>query len=174
MQAERWGPVDPELRTLVEVAIDFGNLSTYLRAAFDRAYRAVLDGGLQAPFGRVASEAFPEEEREDFVRVVRTWQANGEAQRRLASLATHGSGFVSTLRSLAPDDPRSALANLIELHLRVQRDRRHHGGWLRHDGDLVLLEMAGYSRWLLDPERWVVGYKQGAILQLLQDLGQLP
>ena len=171
--AGKWGPIHPKLREVVSTASDFGDLSAHLRAAFDRAYRAVLDGGLQAPFAEVADQAFPPEDREDLSRILDTWRANHEAHRRFSTLATHGPGFLTVLRSMAVDDPQSALSSLLDLHLRVQRDRGNRSSWIRRDGNLVLLEMAGYSRWSLDPSEWVVGYKQGAMRQILRDLGRI-
>jgi hypothetical protein len=171
--AERWGPLDSSLKEVIAIAMNYGDLSSHLRSAFDRAYRAVVDGGLQAPFAEVAARAFPDEYREETSRVVETWRGNQEAQRRFAALSTHGAGFVACLRSMAVRDPESALTSLLDLHLRVQRDRGHRSGWLRHDGTLVLLEMAGYRRWSLDPAQWVVGYKHGAMVQILRDLGRI-
>jgi hypothetical protein len=40
-----WGEPSPEVARNTSVAVVFGDLASALRACFDRAYRAVLDGG---------------------------------------------------------------------------------------------------------------------------------
>jgi len=171
--SQRWGEVEPNLRNLVELSIVFGDLSAVLRAGFDRAYQAVQNHGCTAPLSVAAEAAFPPEVMTLLERHRARWLKMDGIMPRMGQLDSHGPAFVQTLRTMDISSGSSVLCDLLAYHRRVQADRGRHGGWLRHDGDLILLERGGYASWSLDPEHWIVGYKVNAMRQLLHDLGRL-
>ena len=173
VSSERWRAVEPALRSLVDLAITFGDLSAILRSGFDRAYQAVQNHGCTAPLAVVAEAAFPPELMDQLVLGRERWLEQDGVLPRMSRLESHGPAFVQAMRTMNVSSGAGALMDLLAYHRKVQGDRGRHGGWLRHDGDLVLLERGGYASWSLDPDRWVVTYKIDAMRQLLQDLGRL-
>lgn len=169
----RWGAVAPDLQLLVSFAIAFGDLSAALRAAFDLAYKFIQLSGFTASFSRVATECFAPDLLDRLNRRRAVWLKQDRFLPRMGQLASHGSSFVRTVRTMDISTPAAALETLLTYHRRVQKDRGHDGGWLRREADVVVLERGGYTSWSDDPDRWVVGYKTAAMRQLLADLGRL-
>ena len=173
LEASRWGALGADPLATVKIAVAFGDLSACLRGAFDRAYQAVFDGGFSLSWSEVAGAALPADNLERLRRCHGAWKALPEASSRFASQTFHGKTFVRTITAMSTATPSSALGSILSLHSSVQRDRGRSSGWLRRDGDLVLLELGGYGSWSTDDERWVLEYKTSAMRSMLRDLGRI-
>jgi hypothetical protein len=171
--ASRWGAPSPAVAENARVAIVFGDVASEIRAVFDRAYRHVAEAGLRAPLTDVAAAALPDEARAQLARCLSAYAAAPAAARILRSLPVHGQAFASALADFDTRRPVALVERLLTFHRDVQRARGKSGVWLRLDGNLALLELAGYRTWHLDGAAWVVGYKQGTMTELLRDLGRV-
>lgn len=171
--AGRWGEPSTEVARNARVAVVFGDLASALRACFDRAYRAVLDGGYQAPFASVAGACLLDADGAGHVAAcLAAWRDSPDTARMVRAEA-HGGAFAAAAAALDPARPSDFLAHLLNLHRQVQLARGKSGAWLSQDGDRVMLEAGNYRSWSLDGRDWVVGYKQGTMKELLRDLGRV-
>lgn len=170
----QWGEAHDELRAVVRIAVSFGDLSAYLRAVFDTIYKTVQEGGLQASMRDLTAALASSGALDELPRRAGAFLAIPEAQSRLGGLSMHGDTLLYALREIAGAGSEDVVDAILGYHLKVQRDRKKDGGWLRRDGDLVLMERGGYASWSLNPDAWVVGYKTAPVLQLLKDLGRVP
>jgi hypothetical protein len=166
----RWGKPSPEVATNARVAVVFGDLASALRACFDRAYCAVLDGGYQAPLATVAGACLLNvDARAHVASCLRGWRNTTDAARMVRE-EVHGDAFAAAATALDPASPSDFLIHLLNLHRQVQLARGKSGAWLTFDGDRVLLKTGNYRSWSLDGHKWVVGYKYGTMTELLRDL----
>lgn len=168
--AGRLGAVDERLRELLVTARDLGTATDVLLGAFDRVYAAVEAAGLTASAAQVARDAFGtgkmDELRAACVAVMRSPRA-GE----LRSLPMHGGAFVRLAERLMFAEAPEALEALLGYHAEVQRERRRGQGWIRMDGDRLLLLVTSYTA-RPDADRFP-GYKLDVVRRLLQDTGRL-
>jgi len=169
----QWGKPSLEVARNARVAVVFGDLASALRACFDRAYRAVLDGGYQALFATVAAACLLDVDAAAHVAsCLAAWRDTPDAARMVREEA-HGGAFAAAAAKLDPTRPNDFLVHLLDLHRQVQVARGKSGAWLALDGDRVLLEAGNYRSWSLDGRVWVVGYKVGTMTELLHDLGRV-
>ena len=169
----RWGEPSTEVARNARVAVVFGDLASALRACFDRAYRAVLDGGYQASFETVAKACLLDADATDHIATcVAAWRDSPDTARTIREEA-HGGAFAAAAAALDPARPGDFLAHLLNLHRQVQLARGKSGAWLNMDGDRVMLEAGNYRSWSVDGRHWVVGYKHGTMKELLRDLGRV-
>jgi hypothetical protein len=170
--SEKWGASSPEVASNARVAVVFGDLASAMRAAFDRAYRAVLDGGYQAPVDEVARASLLDADAARHIAAcLSAWRDTPDAARTLRD-EVHGGPFAAAVAALDPSRPREFLLHLMSLHRQVQLARGKSGAWLTMDGNRVLMEAGNYRSWSLDGRKWVVSYKQGPMMELLTDLGR--
>lgn len=169
----QWGAPSPEVARNARVAVVFGDLASALRACFDRAYRAVLDGGYQAPFATVSAAClFDLDATAHVASSLAAWRDTPDAARMVRG-EVHGGSFAAAAAKLDPTRPNDFLVHLLDLHRQVQVARGKSGAWLALDGDRVLMEAGNYRSWSLDGREWVVGYKVGTMTELLRDLGRV-
>lgn len=170
----RWGEPSPEVALNARVALVFGDLASALRAAFDRAYQAVLDGGYQAGIADVAQAALPRPDTAAHLDAcLRAWHDLPEAARRVRDEA-HGGPFAGAVAALDAARPAELVGHLLALHRQVQIARGKSGAWLSLDGERVLMDAGGYRSWSLDGTKWVVRFKFDSMSELLRDLGKVP
>jgi len=168
-----WGEPSTEVERNARVAVVFGDLASALRACFDRAFRAVLDGGYHASLATVAGACLLDVDATAHVAsCLAAWHHTPDAARILQEEA-HGGAFVAAAAALDPARPSDFLIHLLNLHRQIQVARGKSGAWLSLEGNRVLLEAGNYRSWSLDGRVWVVGYKHGTLTELLRDLGRV-
>lgn len=171
--AGTWGAPSADVERNARVALVFGDVASALRAGFDRAYRAVLDGGYQAPVAEVARAAVGDaEEAAHLGAVLDAWRADPDVTPRVRA-EVHGGGFAATVAAVDPARPVDLLVRLLALHRQVQVARGRSGAWLALDGDRVLMEAGNYRSWSLHGRDWVVAFKLPSMRELLRDLGRV-
>lgn len=169
----KWGMPSADVRRNARVALVFGDLASALRSCFDRAYRAVLDGGYQLALSHAADAALPDVDAvSHVVECLAAWRETPQAA-QLVREEAHGSAFAAAVAALDPVRATDFLASLLALHRLVQASRGKSGAWLALDGDRVLMEAGNYRSWSLDGHDWVVNFKQSSMTGLLQDLGRV-
>lgn len=171
--ASTWGTPSDEVARNARVALIFGDLASALRACFDRAYRAVLEGGCQASVQDAARAALPDLDTVDHLATcLSAWRATPEAAQILRN-EVHGHPFCAAATALDPSQPVEFLEHLLLLHRQVQIARGKSGAWLTRSGDRVLLEATSYRSWSLDGRHWVISYKLATMTELLRDMGYI-
>ena len=169
----RWGKPSDEVLSNARVALAFGDLASALRACFDRAYQAVLQGGYQASLATTAAACLGETDAIDHVsRCLGAWRDTENAASVVRAEA-HGPAFAVAAAKLDVSHPQEFLMHLLELHKEVQVARGKSRSWLSLDGDRILLEASNYTSWSLDGRDWVVNFKFWSMSELLRDVGMV-
>lgn len=168
--AGRLGAIDDPLQELLVSARDLGTATDALLRGFDRVYAAVQAAGLTASATQVARDALSggamDELRAACVSVMRSPRA-----RDLRSLPMHGGAFMRMAERLMFAEAPEALEALLGYHAEVQRERRRGQGWIRMEGEKLLLLVTSYTA-RPDTDRFP-SYKLDAVRMLLEDTGRL-
>ena len=127
--AQRGAPT-PEIVRNARVALVFGDLASALRACFDRAYRAVLDGGYQAPLALVAAACLLDADATTHIaNCSAAWRDTPEAAHMLRNEA-HGRNSPQRQPNSTPPG-RRIFSSIYYSHRQVQIARGKSGAWLR-------------------------------------------
>jgi hypothetical protein len=169
----RWGHPSHDVLRNARVALAFGDLASALRACFDRAYQAVVEGGYQASIATTATACLRDKDAVDHVaRCLGAWRDTEDAA-AIVRAEAHGPAFAGVTAKLDASRPQEFLVHLLDLHKQVQVARGKSRPWLSLDGDRVLLEASNYTSWSLDGREWVVNFKFWSMSDLLRDLGRV-
>jgi hypothetical protein len=169
----RWGAsVGSDLRRLLRLAIVFEDFAAWARATFDSLYRHVQDADHILSRERLTNETLPEKICAQGARLAARLVDHPLAP-KLAGLPAHGAGLLRLASSCVPASPAGILESLLTFHHRVQTDRRHTGGWLRAEGDMLVADLTGYTAARAGAAGWTHDFKLGALRSLLLDLGRI-
>lgn len=165
----RFGEVSASLRDHLEFARLFGDLFQALLGRFDALYDCARRAGWIAPRAHVAQTALAGPE----ARALRSACAavlRHPLAAKMARLPAHGAALLQLARTLADASPDQTLEQVVGYHHRVQRERSRGSGWIRVEGDRVLVDLATYGA---DPERAAFPtFKVDVVQSLLRDLGR--
>lgn len=165
------GDVDGELLSLLRGARAYGDAAVATLSAFQRVFRSVRRGGWMLRADKAAQEAFEAGDLAELQRACREL-LDQPITHRLRGLPVHGASFTHLARNLADASPNTALEALLAHHRKVQRDRRHGGGWLVSEGERLVIGMSSYE----PPETQAPfpDLKLWVLRTLLRDLGSIP
>jgi hypothetical protein len=167
----QYGPLDPGLRDLVDTAIRLGDAVQTLIAAFDRVYLAVDQGGWVVPRAKVVTDAFSPEQLTALHHACTRLLA-APAVREIRRMPMHGAALLRLAEELSEADAPTALDQLLAYHALVQRDRRRGAGWIRDEGDRLVLVVTSYTA--RPTAVRFPSFKLDVVRTLLSDLGRLP
>lgn len=166
----RFGEVSAQLREHLEFARAFGDLFQALLGRFDAIYDCARKAGWIASRVQVAQAALTPDALAS-LRVACRGVVEHPLSAKMARLPAHGSALLQVARTLTDATPEQAVEVLVSYHHRVQRDRSRGGGWIRVEGDRVIVDLATYGA---DPERALFpSLKIDVVQSLLRDLGRL-
>ena len=133
---------------------------------YDRALRA----GWIASRAAVAKDALAGP-RADGLRAACTTVLAHPLSAKMSRLPAHGAALLQLARVVTDASPEHMLEQLVGYHHRVQRDRSRGSGWIRVEGDKVIVDLATYGA---DPENIPFpSFKIDVVQSLLRDLGRL-
>lgn len=167
----RFGKVEPRLRDLIVTALAFGSFMGELVSAFDRVYSTVERGGWVMPKREVAAAAFAARQLKA-LQVTALRLPMAPCADEIRRLPMHGRECLRLAEDLPAADAATALDLLLGYHARVQRDRRRGAGWIRDEGDRLVLAVTSYSSHPDEPR--FPSFKLDAVRTLLMDTGKLP
>jgi hypothetical protein len=168
---QRWIPVDDEVRDRALAALAFGRIVRTLLSVFADAYAYVERCGWVADGRATAGEAFHSGGLDRMRREIAAVNATS-CLTRLRRLDVHGPTFAGLLAELADADASTALGAILRFQRTVQRTRRWGDGWMRPEGDKLVLVVRGWSGAHLEP--WFPSLKFYAVRRMLHDLGRIP
>lgn len=165
------GEIPAALREHLEFARAFGDLFQALLGRFDAIYDHARKTGWVVARAQLARAALPPDELSALQRAGRAVLAHTLAA-KMARLPAHGSALLQVVRALVDAPPEQCVELLLNYHHRVQRDRSRGSGWIRMEGDRVIVDLATYGA---SPERVPFpSLKTDVVQSLLRDLGRLP
>lgn len=169
--ASRFGALSDRLRALFSTALLYGDFMAELTAAFDRAYRALMNAGFAADHSTIAEATF---DADLLGRLKHAGAALLEAPcaKEIQGLPAHGRGCMRLAGDLQEASAVTALEQILAYHHKVQRERRRGTGWIStQDGKLMLMVTTYTARpgTLRFPS-----YKLDTVRTLLTDLGRVP
>lgn len=165
----RFGVVTAQLHDQLMTVRAYGDLTAELLATFDRVYAAVRDGGWVVPTAK-GEQAIAR--HLDALKTLTDTLLSSAAVLEIRKLPMHGASFLRFVDSLRSADVATSLGLMLEYHARVQRDRRRGGGWIRNEGEKMILQVTSYSARPDNPR--FPAFKLDVVRTLLTDLGQLP
>lgn len=165
------GELDSELRELLVTARAFGDVMTALLEAFDRAYVALDRAGWIVSRDAVIAAAFPIEATQD-LRQAATALLGTPRVYQIRGLPMHGAAFLALIEDLRTAAPAEAFDRLLGYHGAVQHDRRRGEGWMRAEGERLMLGVTTYTA-RPDGARYP-SFKLDVVRSLLVDTGRLP
>jgi hypothetical protein len=169
----RWGENSgSDLRRLLRLAVVFEDFAAWARVTFDALYRRVHDAGYILSRERLMTETLPEETCVRGARLAGRLIDHPLAP-KIAGLPAHGAGLLRLASRCAAASPAEILEGLLTFHHRVQTDRRHTGGWLRPEGDMLVADLTDYTAARARAAGWTHDFKLGALKSLLRDLGRV-
>jgi hypothetical protein len=166
-----YGGVSPSLREHLEFARVFGDLFRALLGRFDALYDCARKAGWIALRSHVAQTTLAGPEAQ-VLREACTAVVQHPLAAKMARLPAHGPALLNLARTLADASPEQILEQLIGYHHRVQRERSRGSGWIRVEGERVIVDLATYGA---DPDRVSFPtFKIDVVQSLLRDLGRVP
>ena len=166
----RFGDLSPSLREHLEFARLFGDLYQALAGRFDAVYDRARRAGWIASRAAVAKDALAGP-RADGLRAACTTVLAHPLSAKMSRLPAHGAALLQLARVVTDASPEHMLEQLVGYHHRVQRDRSRGSGWIRVEGDKVIVDLATYGA---DPENIPFpSFKIDVVQSLLRDLGRL-
>lgn len=169
--ASRFGALSDRLRALFSTALLYGDFMAELTAAFDRAYRALVNAGFTADHSTIAETTF---DADLLARLKRAGATLLEAPcaKEIHALPAHGRGCMRLAGNLQQASAKTALEQLLAYHHKVQRERRRGTGWISaQDGKLMLMVTTYTAR---PATLRFPAYKLDTVRTLLTDLGRVP
>ena len=168
--AGRLGPIPGDLRELLVTARRFGTAMDVLLRAFDRVYSVVHGAGWTAQAGQVATTAL-DAATLAAVRAACADILDAPRVSALRGLPMHGGACMRLAEELVRADGATALDALLRYHDTVQRERRRGQGWIRAEGDRLVLLVTAYTA-RPDAVRFPT-FKLDTVRALLVDTGRL-
>jgi hypothetical protein len=167
--AGRFGEISPALRDHLEFARLFGDLFRALLGRFDALYDCARRAGWIALRSHVAQTALAGAEAQ-VLRVACGALLQHPLAAKMARLPAHGAALLQLARTLTDASPDQLLERLVGYHHRVQRDRSRGSGWIRVEGERVIVDLATYGA---DPDGVTFPtFKIDVVQSLLRDLGK--
>ncbi len=165
-----YGDVSASLRDHLEFARVFGDLFRALLGRFDALYDCARKAGWIALRSHVAQTALAGSEAHT-LRAACTAVLQHPLAAKMARLPAHGAALLQLARSLADASSEQILEQLVGYHHRVQRERSRGSGWIRVEGERVIVDLATYGA---DPEGATFPtFKVDVVQSLLRDLGRM-
>lgn len=140
MIAGQCGPVEPQLRDLLALALVFGDAAFAVRDAFDAVYGDITEAGFAAPRAQVVARVLAGERHQSLRKAASALLAAPELI-RLQRLPMHGRLFLRLAEDLREATPVATLDHLLAFHRRVQRERSSGDSWISEaNGDLQIAQ----------------------------------
>jgi hypothetical protein len=169
--AGAFGNVDHGLHDLFQTALAYGNCMQAAVGAFDRAYSTIYDAGWIAGREAITKGTFSVTELEE-LRSACGRLLDAPAVAEIQKLPMHGRPFLRLCDDLRTANASTAVEDLLGYHLNVQTDRRRGDGWIRAQGDNLVLSLTSYAARPSAPR--FPTFKIPAVQTLLVDMGRLP
>jgi hypothetical protein len=169
--AGRFGSIGPELKDLLVTARAYGDFMSELVGAFDRVYQRIEQGGLVVPRADVASDAFGSPAR-SVLKKAAAAILDAPSAVDIRRFPMHGAACLRLAEDLRNANDSDALDLLLDYHALVQRDRRRGAGWIREEGEKLVLSVTSYTA-RPDSQRFP-SFKLDAVRTLLTDVGRIP
>ncbi len=165
------GPVSTPLRSLVTLALAYGDIAVSLRDLFDAAYRDLVDTGGLVSRAQIAANAVTQS-RFAALRSAATTLLADPGLAKIRGLPAHGATFVHLVEQLVVAGPAEVLELVLRYHRQVQRARRSGSGWISEQGDDLRADLNNYTGYR-QPAPFPA-YKLNILANLLRTTGRLP
>lgn len=162
-----WLPLGDLLRTCRA----YGDFMRAMTATFDRIYDAIDRRGWVADRSQVMADALTADQHTELADAARELlDAPGIVDIR--RLPMHGAACLRLADDLTRADAATSLELVLAYHARVQRDRSRRAGWIRNEGNNLVLAVTSYTARPANAR--FPRYKLDVVRSLLTDVGRLP